>query len=119
VAHHQEAGNVHAQIAGDADVLLAHVGFGAMGRHADRTHADVIGAAQFLDRADAGQDQRGQHALVEHFGHGFQPFPIGMRAKAIVEAGADRPSPCATSIASTPEASIAAAIARTWSIPYM
>src|SRR3546814_2853047 len=34
------------------------------------------------------QDQRGQHRLGQHLGHRLDPFPIGVRAEAIVEAGA-------------------------------
>ena len=86
MAHHEEAGHVHAEIAGDADMLLRNVGFGAVGRDANRTHTKVIGALQFLDGADAGQDQRGEDRLVQHFRYRFDPLPIGVGAEAIVEA---------------------------------
>jgi hypothetical protein len=88
VAHHEEARDVHAKVAGDADMLLGNVGLGAVGRDADRTHADVIGALQFLDRAHSGQDEGGEHRPVKHRGDRLEPFPVGMGTKAIVEASA-------------------------------
>src|SRR3546814_12795774 len=59
-----------------------------MGRYADRADAEVIGAAKLVGSADTRQDQRGQHRLGQHLGHRLDPFPIGVRAEAIVEAGA-------------------------------
>ena len=90
VAHHQEASHIHPQIAGDADMLLADVRLGAVGRHPHRAHADIIGAAQFLDGADTRQDQRRQHRAGQHIGDRFEPFPVGMRAEAVVEAHAGK-----------------------------
>ena len=87
MAHHEEAGDVHAEIAGNADMLFGDVGFGAVRRHADRSDAKIIGAPQFFHRADAGQDQRGQNGFGEDVGNGLEPFPIGVCAKTIVEAG--------------------------------
>jgi hypothetical protein len=48
----------------------------------------VIGALQIVHRADAGQQQRGQHACSSTLGHAFDPVPVGVGAEAVVEAGA-------------------------------
>ena len=88
VAHHQEARDVHAQVARRLDVLLADVRFGAVGRDAHRTHTQLISVLQIVDCADAGQKEGGQHRVFQHFGHGADPVPIGVGAKAVVEAGA-------------------------------
>src|SRR3546814_6321520 len=69
-------------------MLLRDVRLGAMGRYADRADAEIIGAAKLVGSADTRQDQRGQHRLGQHLGHRLDPFPIGVRAEAIVEAGA-------------------------------
>ena len=53
---------------------------------ADRANAEVIGALEVVHRADARQQQRGQHRVFEHFGHGADPVPVGMRPEAVVEA---------------------------------
>ena len=88
VAHHQEAGDIHAEIAGETDMLFGDIGFGAMGGDAHRADAQAMRPAQFIDGAEPGQDEGGEHRAGQHLGDGFEPFPIGMGAKAIVEAGA-------------------------------
>ena len=88
VAHHQEARDVHAEVPRRLDVLLRYVCLGAVGGDADRAHAHFIGVLQVMDRADAGQQQGGQHRAFQHFGHRADPVPVGMGAKAVVEAGA-------------------------------
>ena len=85
VAHHQEPGNVHAQIARRLDMLFADIGFGAMRGDPHRTHAHCISLLKIVHRADAGQQQRGQHRIFQHIGNRTDPVPIGMRAKSIVE----------------------------------
>ena len=60
VAHHQEAGDVHAQLAGGGDVLRGDVGLGAVGGDPHRAHAERVRALEVVDRADAGQQQRGE-----------------------------------------------------------
>ncbi len=91
MAHHQEARDVHAEVARDADMLLRYVGFGAMRRDAHRSDAEGKGAAEFLDRAYAGQDQCREHRLRQHRCNRLEPFPVGVRAEAIVEARARKP----------------------------
>ena len=86
VAHHQETDGVHAQFAGVFDVLLRHVGLGAMGGDAHHPGAGVVGRLQVMHRADAGQQQRGDLGVADHIGGGFDPFQIGVRGEAIVEA---------------------------------
>ena len=41
---------------------------------------------EIMDGADSGQQQGGQDAMLEHFGNGPDPLPIGMRAEPIIEA---------------------------------
>ena len=60
VAHHQEAGDVHAEVAGGGDVLGGDVGLGAVGGDPHRADAEVVGALEVVDGADAGQQQRGE-----------------------------------------------------------
>ena len=88
VAHHQEADGLHAQMAGVLDVLARDVGLGAMRGHAHHAHAGVIGVLQVVHGADAGQQQRGDPGVFDLAGHGLDPFQIGVRAEAVVEAGA-------------------------------
>ena len=88
VAHHQEARDVHAKVAGGLDMLFRDVRLGAMGSDAHRFHAHFAGVLQIVDRTDAGQQQRGEHAVFEHFGDCADPVPVGIGAEAIVEAGA-------------------------------
>ena len=57
VAHHQEPGDVHAEVPGGADVLGRDVGLGAVGRDADRADTEGVGVLQLGDRADTGQQQ--------------------------------------------------------------
>ncbi len=85
VAHHQEAGHVHAEVARVFDVLLRNIRLGAVSRDAHRAHAEVEGMAQVLNGADAGQQQRRELGVLDDFGDGFDPFPIGVLAEAVVE----------------------------------
>ena len=53
--HHQKADGVHIQLACQIDVLFAHIGLGAVRGHADGVHAQIFGALQVIDGADARQ----------------------------------------------------------------
>jgi len=64
-AHHQEARDVHADLAGGGDVLGGDVGLGAVRRDADRAHAEVVCVFQLGDGADARQQQRGQPGVLD------------------------------------------------------
>jgi len=85
VAHHQEAGHIHAEAACKFDVLFGDIGFGAMGCHPDRAYTQLIGVLEIVDRTDAGQQQGGENRVLQHFGHRADPVPVGMSAKAVVE----------------------------------
>jgi hypothetical protein len=52
------------------------------------TGAGVVGGLEVVHGADAGQQQRGDLGVLDHVGHGFDPFQIGVRAEAVVEARA-------------------------------
>lgn len=83
VAHHQEAGHVHAQFACGRDVLSRDVGLGAMGSHANGADSKTRRAFQGLDGADARQKQRRQPGSFELWRCGFDPLPVGVRAGSI------------------------------------
>ena len=85
VAHHQESRYVHAQIARDADVLLADVGLGAVGRDPDRAHSHRIGPLEFFGGADTGHQKRCQHRVLDYVGGSLDPVPVGMGAKSVIE----------------------------------
>src|SRR3546814_10304214 len=53
MAHHQEAGDVHAKIACGLDMLLRDVCLSAVGCDPDRSHAELVSVLQFFDRANA------------------------------------------------------------------
>ena len=91
VAHHQEAGDVHAEVARGPDVLAGDVGLGAVGRDANRAHPDGMGVLQLVDGADAGQKERGELGVGHDIGHRLDPLPVGVGAEAVVEAGAVQP----------------------------
>ena len=59
VRHHQEADDVHAELARVLDVLPGDVGFGRMRRDAHRLRAGAVRGVEILDRADAGEQQDG------------------------------------------------------------
>lgn len=88
VAHHEEAGHVHAELTGFADVLGGDVGFGAMSGHPHRPHAQLVGVFEFGDGADTGQQQGGQPGVGEVGGGGFDPFPVGVAAGTVVQRSA-------------------------------
>lgn len=88
MAHHQEAGDVHADFAGEGDVLGGDVGLGAVRGYPNRTHTEVVGVAQIVDGADAGEQQRGQPGILQCTRGGFEPLPIGVAARPVGEAAA-------------------------------
>ena len=91
MAHHQEAHRIHAELAGVFQVLARHVGLGAVGCHAHDARACVVGIAQVVRGADAGQQQGRDLGGPDRLRHCGDPFDIGVRAKAVVEAGAFQP----------------------------
>ncbi|MNC49341.1 hypothetical protein D3C75_985130 [compost metagenome] len=86
MAHHQETDGVHAQLAGVFDVLFRHISLGAMGGDAHHPGPGVVGRFQVMHSTDAGQQQCGDLSVADHIGHGFDPFQVGVRGEAIVEA---------------------------------
>ena len=88
VAHHQEADRIHAKVARSGDMLAGDIGFGAVGRDPHGRHAQPVSGPQILDGAYAGNEQSGQSRMLDDVGHGFDPFPIGVRTEPIVEARA-------------------------------
>src|SRR5690606_21218658 len=88
VAHHEEAGDVHADLTGGRDVLGGDVGLGAVGGDSHRPHAQVVGAAKIFDRADARQQQGGQPRAADVGGRGLDPGPVAVRAGTVVDRAA-------------------------------
>ncbi|MNY55986.1 hypothetical protein D3C86_1920150 [compost metagenome] len=86
MTHHQETHGVHAQRARVFDVLSGHVGFGAVGGHAHGASAGVVSGLEVMNRSDTGQQQYGDLGIFNHIGGRFDPFQIGVCAKAVVEA---------------------------------
>jgi hypothetical protein len=91
VAHHQETGDVHAQLAGGRDVLGGDVGLGAVGGDPDRADPEGERVLEVGDRADAGQQQRGQPRVGDRTGHGLDPFLAGVAARPVDQARAGQP----------------------------
>ncbi|CAM6570184.1 hypothetical protein KLMIMM047B_28955 [Klebsiella michiganensis] len=54
MAHHQEADGVHAQLAGESDMLRGNIRLGAVGRHAHHPRPGLIRVFQVVQRANAG-----------------------------------------------------------------
>ena len=88
MAHHQEADRFHAEFAGGFDVLARNVGFGTVRGDAHDARTGAVGRFQVMHGADAGQQQGRDLGVLDGVGHGLDPFEIGMRAEAVVEAGA-------------------------------
>ena len=53
--------------------------------------AQVEGAVQILDRADAGQQQGGEPRFLDDLADRLDPVPVGMGAEAVIEGGAVQP----------------------------
>ncbi|MCY1175652.1 hypothetical protein D9M73_158970 [compost metagenome] len=88
VAHHQEANRVHAKLTGVFDVLLGDVCLGAMGGDTNNASARGIGCFEVVQSTDAWEQQRCNLGVLHCVGGSFDPLDIGVRAKAVVEAGA-------------------------------
>ena len=88
MAHHQKANRLHAQFARIFDMLARDVGLGAVGGDAHDARAGIVGGAQVVDGADAGQQQGGNLCALYFLGNGANPLDVGMRAKAVIEAAA-------------------------------
>ena len=55
MAHHQKADGVHAQLAGEGDMLRRDIRLGAVGRHPHHPRPGLIGVFQIVQRANTGQ----------------------------------------------------------------
>ena len=55
MAHHQEADGVHAQLAGEGDMLRGNIRLGAVGGHAHHPRACLIRIFQVMQGTDAGK----------------------------------------------------------------
>ena len=86
--HHEEADRVEPELGGARDVLLGDVGLGAVGRHAHRAHAAIVGELQVFNGADARQQQGGDFGALELGDHRAQVFLIGVCGEAVVDRGA-------------------------------
>jgi hypothetical protein len=85
VGHHQEAGGVHAQLAGKGDVLGRGVGLGAVGGHVHAAGAAVVGRLQLAHGAQAG-DQQHRHLGLGHLRrHGRDVFLVAVGRKAVLQ----------------------------------
>ena len=83
--HHQEANRVEAELARRRDVLFGDISLGAMGGHADRGNAIVLGHMQVIDGTDARQEQ-GRHLGAFHQrDHRTEVFLVGMHRKAVID----------------------------------
>src|SRR3546814_18080461 len=78
--------DLHAKAPCRLDMLLRHIGLGAMRRDAHRAHAKIIGALEIMDGADAGEPQGGEHAMLKHLGDRPDPVQVGVRPEPIVDA---------------------------------
>lgn len=88
VRHHQEAGDVQAELAGVGDVLSRDVGLGAVCGYADGPHAQLERALELADGADPGEQERGQAGPVDGGRRRLDPLPVGIAAGAVGEAAA-------------------------------
>ena len=53
--------------------------------NAYRAHAQIISPAQFFNGSQSRQDQCREYRIFEHVGDSFEPFPISVRAKSVIE----------------------------------
>jgi hypothetical protein len=88
MAHHQEAGDIHAEIARRLDMLPRDIRFGAMRRDTDRPDAHSLRPAQILDGSDARQEQRRDDGRFDGLADRFDPCPVGAGTETVIEAGA-------------------------------
>ena len=83
--HHQEARDIHAEIAGIFDMLLGDVGFRTVGRNAHRPGAGFICLAQVFDGADTGQEEGGEFCVFQHAGRRFDIVEVGLLGETVIE----------------------------------
>ena len=86
--HHQESYGIHAQFARHANVLFAHVGFGAMGSHTQGVHAQFVRHLQMVHGTNAGQQQSRHLGLFHQWDDGAEVFLIGVSREAVVHRAA-------------------------------
>ena len=80
VAHHEEPGDVHAEVPCGGDVLGGDVRLRAVGGDPYRTNAERVRALQVADRSDAGEQQGGEPGPGD--GGGDRRDPVGVRVTA-------------------------------------
>ncbi|MNZ77218.1 hypothetical protein D3C78_957470 [compost metagenome] len=85
VGHHQEARGVHAQLAGEGDVLRRGVRLGAVGGHVHAARAAVIGRLQFLHGAQARNQQHRDLGLLHLRSDGADVFLVAVRGEAVLQ----------------------------------
>ena len=85
VRHHQESGDIHAELARELDVLLRDVGLGAVGRDAHRPRARLVGLAQVVNRPDPGKQERGELRMLQGIGGGGDVVEVGFLREAVIE----------------------------------
>ena len=91
VAHHQEPGDVHPQLARGRDVLGRDVGLGAVRGDPHRADPERERVLEVGDGADAGQQQRGQPGAGDGPGDGLDPLLAGVAARPVGQARAGQP----------------------------
>ena len=64
MGHHQEADGLHAELAGQPEVLDGDVGLGAVGRDAGDGRTGLPGAAQVVHGPDPGHEQHRDLGLL-------------------------------------------------------
>jgi hypothetical protein len=88
VRQHQEADGLHAQVAGQPEVLDRHVGLGAVGGDPGHRRAGLAGLAQVVLGADAGQQQHRDLGLPGLVDPGRDQRDLVDQGEAVVERGA-------------------------------
>ena len=75
-------------VSGYFNVLPGNIRLGAVGRYPHRAHACGIGPLERFLGGDTWQNQGRDSRMRHRIGNGFNPFPVRVRAKTIIEAGA-------------------------------
>ena len=86
VAHHQEADGLQAELAREPEVLLGDVGLGAVGGDPADHAAVVLGGADVVLGADAGQHQEGDLRVLRRLRGDLDELLLGGVREAVVEA---------------------------------
>ena len=86
MAHHEKSDRVHSKFARGLHVLPGNIRFRAVRCHANRANAGGIGSLEFFLGGDTGQDKGRHHRALNDIGDRFDPLPVGVRAKPVVEA---------------------------------